>query len=93
MRNLQLHSFAQNRIWCDIVTLATELTAWMQLLALSGTNARRWEPKRLRLRLFTIAATLTRHSRKVVLTPNQKHPWAALAHQAVTALRALPAPG
>ena len=93
LRNLPLHSFNQNRIWCAIVTLAAELTAWMQLLALTNTSARRWEPKRLRLRLFTIAANLTRHSRKVVLTLNQKQPWATLAHQAVTALWALPAPG
>ena len=93
LRNLPLHSFAQNRIWCAIVTLATEITAWMQLLALTSTNARRWEPKRLRLRLFTIAAALTRHSRQTVLTLNRKQPWAALAHDAVTALRALPAPG
>ncbi|MDQ2710393.1 MAG: IS1380 family transposase, partial [Actinomycetota bacterium] len=97
LRNLPLHSFAQNQLWCAIVTLAAEITAWMQLLALSGTHdtsgARRWEPKRLRLRLFTIAAALTRHSRQVVLTLNQKQPWSALAHQAVTALRALPAPG
>ncbi len=42
-----------HRIWCAIVTLATEITAWMQLLALTSTNARRWEPKRLRLRLFS----------------------------------------
>ncbi len=93
LRNLPLHKFTQNRIWCAIVTLAAEITAWMQLIALTSTNARRWEPKRLRLRLFTIAATLTRHSRQVVLTLNQKQPWAALAHAAVTALRALPAPG
>jgi len=59
----------------------------MQLLALTSTNARRREPKRLGLRLFTIAATVTRHSRAVVLTPNEKHPWAALAHDAITALR------
>ena len=93
LRNLPLHSLNQNRIWCAIVTLAAEITAWMQLLALSGSNARRWEPKRLRLRLFTIAAGLTRHSRQTVLTLNRKQPWAALAHDAVTALRALPAPG
>jgi len=90
LRNLPLHGLDQNRIWCAIVTLAAEITAWMQLIALSSTNARRWEPKRLRLRLFTIAAALTRHSRTAVLTLNQKQPWASLAHQAVTALRALP---
>ena len=93
LRNLPLHSFAQNRIWCAIVTLATEITAWMQLLALTSSNARRWEPKRLRLRLFTIAAALTRHGRRAVLTLNQKQPWATLAHSAITTLRALPAPG
>jgi len=93
LRNLPLHGLDSNRIWCAIVTLAAEITAWMQLIALTSTNARRWEPKRLRLRLFTIAAALTHHSRQVVLTLNHKQPWAGLAHQAVTALRALPAPG
>jgi hypothetical protein len=93
LRNLPLHGLDQNRIWCAIVTLAAEITAWMQLLALTCSNARRWEPKRLRLRLFTIVAALTRHSRQTVLTLNQKQPWSALAHRAVTALRALPAPG
>ena len=93
LRNLPLHGLDSNRIWCAIVTLAAEITAWMQLIALTSSDARRWEPKRLRLRLFTIAAALTRHSRQVVLTLNQKQPWATLAHEAVTALRALPAPG
>ena len=93
LRNLPLHSLNQNRVWCAIVTLAAEITAWMQLLALTSTNARRWEPKRLRLRLFTIAAALTHHSRQTVLTLHQKQPWAGLVTDAVTALRALPAPG
>jgi hypothetical protein len=88
-----LHSFAQNQLWCAIVVLTAEITAWMQLLALSGSDARRWEPKRLRLRLFTIAATLTRHGRVTVLTLNQKHPWATLAHDAITALRVATTPG
>lgn len=46
--------FAQNQLWCEIVALACELLAWTQLLALTGA-ARRWEPKRLRLRLFSTA--------------------------------------
>ncbi len=91
--NLPLHTLNQNHIWCAVVVLAAEITAWMQLLALTSTNARRWEPKRLRLRLFTIAATLTRHGRATVLTLNQKHPWATLAHDAITALRGATAPG
>ncbi len=45
---ITLTAFAQNKIWIAIVQLATELTAWLQMLALTGTGARRWEPKRLR---------------------------------------------
>src|SRR3954471_2810868 len=60
LANLPLHDFAQNQIWCAIVALACDLTAWMQTLALNGHDgyeqARRWEPKRLRLRLFSIPA-------------------------------------
>ncbi len=63
LMNLSLHDFAQNQIWCAIVALAVELTTWMQMLALAGDDARRWEPKRLRLRLFSIAARLAEHGR------------------------------
>ena len=38
-----------------------------QMLGLHGHDARRWEPKRLRLRLFTIPATLARHGRQLLL--------------------------
>ena len=54
LRNLPLKGFTQNQIWCELVALACELLAWTQMLALTGT-ARRWEPKRLRLRLFAVA--------------------------------------
>jgi hypothetical protein len=64
LTNLPLHDFTQNQIWCAIVALACELTAWMQMLALTGHQARRWEPKRLRLRLFSIAARLAVHGRQ-----------------------------
>jgi hypothetical protein len=54
LRNLpSLKGFAQNQVWWEIVALACELLAWTQMLALAGT-ARRREPKRLRLRLFSI---------------------------------------
>jgi hypothetical protein len=56
LANLPLHDFAQNEIWCAVVALAADLTAWMQTLALAGHEARRWEPKRLRLRLLSIPA-------------------------------------
>jgi hypothetical protein len=50
LRNLPLHGFDQNQVWCELVAMACELLAWMQILALDGA-ARAWEPKRLRLRL------------------------------------------
>ena len=98
LTNLPLHDFAQNQIWCAIVTLACELTAWMQMLALAGSQARRWEPKRLRTRLFTVPATLARTGRRRLLHLANHHPWAAVVHDAVLRLRALtdapvPAPG
>ncbi len=52
--NLPLHDTAQNRIWLEIVFLALDLLAWMPMLALTG-KTRRWEPKKLRLRLFSAA--------------------------------------
>ncbi|MFD6064041.1 transposase [Rhodococcus wratislaviensis] len=51
LTNLPLHGFAQNQTWLAVVALAVELTAWMQMLAVTDNAARRWEPKRLRLRL------------------------------------------
>jgi hypothetical protein len=63
LTNLPLHGFAHNQIWVAIVTLALEVTAWLQLLGLTGHPARRWEPKRLRLRLFSIAGRIVHHAR------------------------------
>ncbi len=83
----------QNRIWCAIVALACELTAWAQMLGLTEHPARRWEPKRLRLRLFSLAGRLARTARRTVLHLPNHAPWAALLLQAITNLRALAAPG
>jgi hypothetical protein len=44
LRNLPLHDFDQNRIWCELVALASELTAWMQMLVALDSDARRWSP-------------------------------------------------
>jgi hypothetical protein len=93
LRNLPLHDLDQNRIWCAIVALAVELTAWAQLLALHDHPARRWEPKRLRLRIFSQAGRLARTGRRTVLHLAGHAPWAALLLQAITTLRTQPAPG
>jgi Transposase DDE domain group 1 len=67
LANLPLHGIDQNRIWCAVVQLATDLTVWLQMLAFAEHPARRWEPKRLRLRLFSIACRLARHARRTRL--------------------------
>jgi hypothetical protein len=79
LANLPLQSFDANRIWCAIVMLAGDLLAWMGTLALHDHPARRWEPKRLRHRLFTIPATLARTGRRVQLHLKDAAPFADLA--------------
>ena len=78
LTNLPLHGFAHNRVWIAIVALALELTAWTQILALTGHEARRWEPKRLRLRLFSVAGRIAHHARQVHLRLATHAPWAEL---------------
>lgn len=94
LRNLPLHGFNQNRIWCQLVTLASELTAWLGLLGHPDAAARRWESKRLRLRLFSIPAAIARTGRRTILHLSDRAPWATIALAAVMRLGALArAPG
>lgn len=92
LNNLPLHGFDANRIWCQIVALASELQAWAGMLALAGHQARRWEPKRLRYRLYSIPATIARRARRVILHLSDRSPWAPLILAAINRLRQLPAP-
>jgi hypothetical protein len=91
LRNLPLHGFAQNQVWCELAAMACELLAWMQMLALDGP-ARTWEPKRLRLRLFSAAGRLVRGGRRLRLRLAITWPWAAQLTAAITRLQAF-APG
>jgi len=89
LRNLPLHGFAQNQIWCQIVALACELLAWTQMLAVDGP-ARRWEPKRLRLRIFAVAGRLVRGGRRLRLRLARHWPWASQIIAAIARLQAYP---
>ena len=80
LRNLPLHGFAQNQIWCELVAMASELLAWMQILALDGP-ARAWEPERLRLRLFATAGRLVRGGRAPAAAPVRDLALGAPAHR------------
>jgi hypothetical protein len=89
LRNLPLKGFTQNQVWCEIAALACELLAWTQMLALAG-DARRWEPKRLRLRLFSVAARLASSGRRLRLRLAERWPWAGEVTAATARLQALP---
>jgi hypothetical protein len=91
LRNLPLKGYAQNQIWTEIVALAGDLLAWTATLALDG-KARRWEPKRLRLRLFSAAGRIARGSRRIRLRISARWPWAPDIAAAISRLQAL-APG
>jgi Transposase DDE domain group 1 len=89
LRNLPLKGFNQNQLWCEVVALACDLLAWTQMLALAG-DARRWEPKRLRLRLLSVAGRLACSGRRLRLRLAERWPWAADITAAVTRLQAIP---
>ena len=98
LTNLPLHGFTANQIWCEIVALAADLTAWLQLLGCTDPadqtahQARRWEPKRLRLRLLATAGRLAVSARRTVLHLAAGGRWTGLVLAILTRLRALPAP-
>jgi len=92
LMNLPLHDMDQNKIWCAVVSLASELLAWLQMLTLVGHAARRWEPKRLRLRLLSLAGRLATSGRRTVLHLSKTGRWTDLLVSMITTLRKLPAP-
>lgn len=92
LRNLPLQQATQNQVWLEIVQIALDLLAWMPMLALTG-DARRWEPKRLRLRLFSAAAPLVTTGRRRYLRLAHHWPWTDVIINAFARLQALPAPG
>lgn len=89
---MPLHRTAQNRIWLEIVQIALDLLAWMPMLALTG-KARLWEPRRLRLRLFTAAGQLVTTGRRRILRLARHWPWTGHITAALGRLTQLPDPG
>jgi hypothetical protein len=59
------------------------------MLALAG-EARRWEPERLRLRLFSVAGRLARSRRRLRLRLAERWPWTPQIIAAVNRLQTLP---
>lgn len=89
MTNLPLQAFTKNQIWLELVQLAAELLTWTQLLAWPDQPTRRWEPKRLRLRLLAVAGRIITTGRRSILRLSRRWPWTELitsGHQRLAAL-------
>jgi Transposase DDE domain group 1 len=78
LTNLPLQAFGKNEIWLELAALAYELMTWTQLLAWPDHPARSWEPKRLRLRLLSVAARIITTGRRRILRLNRRWPWSEL---------------
>jgi Transposase DDE domain group 1 len=76
------------------IRVATEaggsaLITCTQMLALTG-KARRWEPERLRLRIFVVVGRLAASGRRLRLRLAGHWPWTARITVATVRLQALP---
>lgn len=80
------------RSMSKIVALASEISAWMGLLGYADQPARRWEPKRVRHRLFQIPAAIARHARQRVLHLSDRSLWAGIVLAGHARLAQLPDP-
>jgi Transposase DDE domain group 1 len=88
LRNLPFHGYARNRIWIEVVALASDLIAWMQTLAFDEHEpARRWEPKRLRFRILAVAGRIIRSGRRRRLRLPRDRPWNQLIDNGWATLR------
>lgn len=87
LRNLPFHGFDQNQIWLEIIALAADLLVWTQTLAWHDQHARRWEPKRLRFRLLSVAGRIIRSGRRRRLRLPRDWPWNTLINTGWAALQ------
>jgi hypothetical protein len=87
LRNLPLRGYDQNQIRCQIAALACDLLAWTAMLAPPGT-ARRREPRKLRLRLFSLAGRISRGGRRLTLRLSARWTWTGEVTSAISRLQA-----
>jgi Transposase DDE domain group 1 len=85
---LRCATSASAQIMSFYAALACLLLAWTQMLALAG-QGRRWEPKCLRLRLFSVAGRLVRGGRRLRLRLAERWPCAGDITAVITRLQAL----
>nr|WP_232836334.1 IS1380 family transposase [Mycolicibacterium smegmatis] len=87
LTNLPFHGFNQNQLWLEITLLAADLLVWTQVLAFTTHPARRWEPKRLRLRILAVAGRIIHTGRRQLLRLPRGWPWSDLIETGWKALQ------
>ncbi|WP_166823159.1 IS1380 family transposase [Brevibacterium limosum] len=92
LANFPLKGFDQNRVWLAIVALAGDLQAWSGLLTFVDDEIRRWEPKKLRMHIYTVPATIARTARRVVVHVKNTARFAQDIVAGLNRLRSLPGP-
>ena len=92
LSKLPFKQFTLNEVWIEIVMLAHDLIVWTQALCLDG-ELQKAEPKRLRYRLFHVAARLTFSGRRGKLHLPGAWPWTQALKAAFETLKTLPSSG
>jgi hypothetical protein len=87
LSNLPFHGFNHNQIWLAIINLGLDILAWSQTIGFTDHEARRWEPKRLRLHMFTTPATITRKARTQILHLGNQNPRSPAINTAIMKIR------
>ena len=87
---LPFFDFHANQAWANIAALAMNLVSWLQLAALpTGHNARGWDIKRWRYRLFATAGKLITRARRTRLLIPDKAPEAGTITTLLTTIARL----
>ena len=93
IRNLPFHGYARNQAWLLAANIASDLTAYLQLLGLhDDPELSAAEPETLRAMILHIPARLANHARTRTLKIEQTWPWARAVVEAWKRLGAIPAP-
>jgi hypothetical protein len=93
IRHLPFHGFTRNQAWLLAANIASDLTAYLQLLGLAGHDELSVaEPESLRAMILHIPARLVTHARTRILKIEQTWPWAPAVVEAWERLGLIPAP-
>ena len=89
--HLPSRDYAVNTAWCQAASIASDLLAWLRLLALDGDLAKA-EPKTLRYRILHTAGRIVKGQRRRHLKIAASWPWAKDIADAFTRILALQPP-